>query len=73
MTLTNYCFNAKVRCANGQTGYGRKKREVINGNADPNRIYEVSMSTVVKVANELIENKPQLWVDKGIFFKFEFF
>lgn len=37
-----------VQCSNGQTGYGRRRRE-ISPRADPNKVYEISMTTFLKV------------------------
>lgn len=46
----NVCLDtcAGVQCSNGQRGFGRKRREV-NQNGDPNKVYEISMSTVIKM------------------------
>lgn len=46
----NVCLDscAGVQCSNGQRGFGRRKREVSNAN-DPNKVYEISMSTVIKM------------------------
>lgn len=38
-----------VQCNNGQVGYGRKKRAVPASRADPNKVYEISMTTFIKV------------------------
>ncbi|XP_058067297.1 uncharacterized protein LOC131216747 [Anopheles bellator] len=38
-----------VICSNGQTAFGRRKREVSQAPADPNKIYEVTMTTFIKV------------------------
>jgi hypothetical protein len=38
-----------VECSNGQTGYGRKRREVASIPADPNKVFEVTMSTYIRV------------------------
>lgn len=38
-----------VQCNNGQVGYGRKKRAVAASRADPNKVYEISMATFIKV------------------------
>lgn len=41
-------FLFQVECSNGQIGFGRKKRAIpISG--DKNRIFEVTMSTFIKV------------------------
>jgi hypothetical protein len=46
----NVCLDAcaGVACSNGQQGFGRKRREVSEAN-DPNKVYEISMSTVIKM------------------------
>ena len=57
-----------MECANGQIGFGRRRRrrDVTVGDAvDRNKVYEVSMSTIVKVAEEHVEGKPTTWVEKG--------
>lgn len=36
-----------IECSNGQTGFGRRKREIQN--ADSNRLYEINMATFIKV------------------------
>jgi hypothetical protein len=38
-----------VECSNGQTGYGRRRREVASIPADPNKVFEVTMSTYIRV------------------------
>ncbi|XP_062543919.1 uncharacterized protein LOC134211240 [Armigeres subalbatus] len=38
-----------VICSNGQTAYGRRRREISQTAADPNKVYEVSMTTFIKV------------------------
>lgn len=55
--VVNVCLDRcnGVRCSNGQIGYGRrrKKREFDNESAAENqRVFEVSLSTVVKVGDE---------------------
>jgi len=46
----NVCLDScsGVQCSNGQRGFGRKRREVTNS-GDPNKVYEISMSTVIKM------------------------
>lgn len=51
-----------VECANGQLGYGKRKRRDVTDKRDLNKIYEVSMATVVKVANEPVD---EVWVEKA--------
>uniref|UniRef100_A0A182N7W4 ZP domain-containing protein n=1 Tax=Anopheles dirus TaxID=7168 RepID=A0A182N7W4_9DIPT len=38
-----------VICSNGQTAFGRRRREVSAAPADPNKVYEVTMTTFIKV------------------------
>lgn len=38
-----------VICSNGQTAYGRKRREISQSLTDPNKVYEVTMTTFIKV------------------------
>ena len=45
-------FFLKVQCSNGQKGYGRRRRRDVDDNAELNQVYEVSMSTIVKVSDE---------------------
>lgn len=40
-----------VQCSNDQIGYGRRRRSIAS-TPDPNKIYEVSMTTFIKVTNE---------------------
>ena len=54
-----------MECANGQIGFGRRRRRDVTGDVDRNKVYEVSMSTIVKVAEEHVEGKPATWVEKG--------
>lgn len=39
-----------IECSNGQTGFGRRKREV--SNSDSNRLFEIDMSTFIRVDYE---------------------
>merc|ERR1719189_2517019 len=47
----NVCLDSclGVQCSNGQRGFGRRRREVDQSSADPNKVYEISMSTVIKM------------------------
>ncbi|CAL4074047.1 unnamed protein product, partial [Meganyctiphanes norvegica] len=38
-----------ILCSNGQQGFGRRRRDINSSPADPNKIYEVSMMTFLKV------------------------
>jgi len=50
----NVCLDScnGVQCSNGQLGYGRRKREIFDASPDPNKVYEISMSTVIKMECE---------------------
>lgn len=50
-----------IKCSNGQIGYGRRKRE-ISQSPDQNKVYEISMTTFIRV-----EGEPATAKDKGIF------
>jgi len=53
--VVNVCLDRcnGVQCSNGQIGYGRrKKRDLDDESATLQRVYEVSMSTLVKVGDE---------------------
>lgn len=47
----NVCLDkcSGTPCSNGQIGFGRRKRE-ISHHADPNKIYEISLATFIKVS-----------------------
>ena len=50
MTGFFFPFRCQVQCSNGQVGFGRrKKRDLDDSPAAIQRVYEVSMSTIVKV------------------------
>ncbi|XP_063701555.1 uncharacterized protein LOC134831688 isoform X2 [Culicoides brevitarsis] len=38
-----------IQCSNGQIGYGRRRRAVNQSPADPNKIFEISLATFIKV------------------------
>lgn len=42
-----------IQCANGQQGYGRRRRDINSSPAYPNKIFEVSMMTFLKVEESL--------------------
>uniref|UniRef100_A0A2S2QN22 ZP domain-containing protein n=1 Tax=Sipha flava TaxID=143950 RepID=A0A2S2QN22_9HEMI len=54
-----------VDCSNGKVGYGRRKREISGIPPDPNKVYEVSMTTFIKVdyKNEMAREKVKLEID----------
>lgn len=62
----NVCLNTcnPVRCSNGQNGYGRRRRDVSSQDADPNKVYEISMSTIIKMECDDCE-KAKYLLEKG--------
>lgn len=40
-------LSCQVECSNGQTGYGRKRREI--SSTDSNKIYEINLTTFIRV------------------------
>ncbi|KAK6634718.1 hypothetical protein RUM43_012120 [Polyplax serrata] len=46
-----------VQCSNGQIGYGRRRRSVDAMPPDPNKLYEVSLTTFIKI--NFVENVTQ--------------
>lgn len=57
-----------IQCSNGQIGYGRRKRE-ISQSAEPNKIYEISMTTFIRVVGEPKEKSNFLYFSIYIQFK----
>ena len=53
-----------VTCSNGQSGFGRRRRDVSSQAADPNKVYEISMSTIIKMECDDCE-KAKYLLDKG--------
>lgn len=45
-----------IQCSNGQIGYGRRKREIAQS-PEPNKIYEISMTTFIRVVDEPVADK----------------
>lgn len=47
----NVCLDAckGVQCSNGQLGFGRRRREISRASTDPNKVYEISMSTIIRL------------------------
>jgi len=41
-----------IECSNGQTGYGRRRRALPMSPVDPNKVYEISLATFIKVNYE---------------------
>jgi len=47
----NVCLDTckGVQCSNGQLGYGRRRRDISSIAPDPNKVYEISTSTVIRM------------------------
>jgi len=62
----NVCVStcSPVRCSNGQLGYGRRRRDVSSQDGDPNKVYEISMSTIIKMECDDCEKEKYL-LEKG--------
>ncbi|KAI4466988.1 hypothetical protein MML48_2g00009560 [Holotrichia oblita] len=59
-----------VECSAGQIGYGRRKREVSSLPADPNKIFEITITSILKFGDEEIEvvkNDLKFLNDKKLF------
>jgi len=54
--VVNVCLDRcnSVECANGQLGFGRRRRDVASDGADVDqqRLYEVSMSTIIRFEDD---------------------
>lgn len=60
--VVNVCLDKcqGVDCANGQTGFGKRRRDVSDAKTSTkNKVYEVSMSTVVRVGEEKVEKSTE--------------
>lgn len=49
-----------IKCSNGQIGYGRRKRDVMQS-PEPNKVFEISKTTFIRVSGE-----PATAQDEGI-------
>ncbi|GJQ76079.1 hypothetical protein Trydic_g1831 [Trypoxylus dichotomus] len=59
-----------VECSAGQIGYGRRKREVPALPADPNKIFEITITSILKFGEEEVEvlkNDLKFLNDKKLF------
>jgi len=61
----NVCLDtcSPVQCSNGQRGFGRRRRSVTDA-ADSNKVYEISMSTIIKMECDDCEKEKYL-LEKG--------
>ncbi|CAH1259932.1 unnamed protein product [Diabrotica balteata] len=46
-----------VECSDGQIGYGRRKRAISEIPADPNKIFEITITSFIKVGSEVSVNE----------------
>ena len=42
----------QVQCSNGELGYGRRRRRAVTSAGDPNKVFQVEMSTILSVKFE---------------------
>lgn len=58
----NVCLDkcSGTPCSNGQIGYGRRRREISHRTTDPNKIYEISLATFIKVSDAEGVNKNEI-------------
>ena len=49
VVLLKFFLFPKVRCSNGQLGYGRRRRRDITEETKENKVYTISMSTIIKM------------------------
>ena len=68
VVLLKFFLFPKVRCSNGQLGYGRRRRDITEETKE-NKVYTISMSTIIKMECDdcsKAENveKGELWSDK---------
>lgn len=63
-----------VECSDGQVGYGRRKRAISTLPADPNKIFEITITSFIKVNyedgtenfEEVIRNQTKIFSDKKL-------
>lgn len=48
----NYFSSQQVECSDGQIGYGRRRRSLPTMPADPNKIFEITITSFIKVNYE---------------------
>lgn len=58
-----------IQCSNGQVGFGRRRREIAQSH-DPNKVYEISMTTFIKVSDVDGSHKGKNKLLLSIFFCF---
>lgn len=46
-----------VECSNGQVGYGKRRKREVKGDSRSNKLFEINMSTFIKVDYELDADK----------------
>lgn len=71
MTLILFAlYFLQVECSAGQIGYGRRKREIPALPADPNKIFEITITSILKFGDEEVEvlkNDLKFLNDKKLF------
>lgn len=70
--MTVVCF--QVECSDGSIGYGRRKRAVATVPPDPNKIFEVTITSFIKVNydddsenfEEIVKNQTKMYNNKKL-------
>jgi len=62
----------QVECSNGQVGFGRKRREIMQSAMDPNKIFEISMTTFIKVNYDEDVDQSEHWLGTVTDQRFDF-
>lgn len=62
----NVCLDAckGVQCSNGQLGFGRRRREISRPATDTNKVYEISMSTIIRLECDDCDKKGKELVEE---------
>lgn len=63
-----------IECSDGQVGYGRKKRAISSVPADPNKIFEITITSFIKVNyedgheefEEIVKNQTKVYSNKKL-------
>lgn len=50
----------QIECSNGQVGFGRKRRAIEMSSSDKNKLFEVTMSTFIRV-----DSADDVMIDQG--------
>lgn len=62
--LSVFVYVFQIECSNGQVGFGRKRRAIEMSSTDKNKLFEVTMSTFIKVDDMIADD---VTIDQGKF------